>query len=331
MLKYKKISVIVPVYNVANYLPKCIDSILAQTYENIEVILVDDGSTDNSGKICDEYAKKDNRIKVIHKENAGLSSARNKGIEVASGEYLAFIDSDDYISEKMFQLLYDAIGNSELAICGYSCVDEDGKQIKPGTVIENKVMTQEQSFDELCRYNNAGYIIACNKLYKKELFDEIRYPIGKLHEDEFVIHNIFSKCNSIACIDTVLYFYLQRQGSIMKTPSIRRLDGAEAVLNRTDFFVRKGLSAEKVYVSLNKVFNVFKSTYKSKDYITMKQRTRYSELYRQCRKIIKRLIKSELPLRKKCILAMYYISPFVVFVLEKTMYIFLKKVRIRKH
>ncbi len=323
----EKISVIVPIYNVEMFLPKCIDSIITQTYKNIEIILVNDGSTDGSGNICDEYANKYDNITVVHKKNGGLSSARNAGIEIACGDYLAFIDSDDYIAPEMLELLYATIlnDNSDMAICGYICVNEKGEEVSPGKNVSDEVLTREKAYEKLCEHNNTGYIIACNKLYKKKIFNDIRYPLGKMHEDEFVIHHVFNKCDKISCIQKVLYFYLQRQGSIMKKNNIKNLDGTEAVLDRTEYFIKIGMSSDKVYVSLKKALNSIKRTYKSRDYLSRKYKKQYELLYKRCNSIIAGLLKCNLSFRKKAFLIMNYLSPFCTYLFERVAYKLMKK------
>ena len=180
------ISVIVPIYKVEKYLHRCIDSVLAQTFTDFELILVDDGSPDNCGKICDEYAEKDNRIHVIHKENGGLSDARNAGIDWAfansDSEWITFIDSDDWIHPKYLETLYNAVKETgcEISICGYEETTGDSPKVDDIN-LQAVIVSTEDFFCE----HNVNAVVAWGKLYKKELFREIRYPVGKLHEDEF--------------------------------------------------------------------------------------------------------------------------------------------------
>lgn len=230
----KLISVIIPVYNVEEYISKCVDSVLAQTYKNIEVILVDDGSLDNCPQICDYYVKKDSRIKVVHKKNAGLSSARNIGIEVSKGELISFIDSDDYISDDMLEKLYLALfsNGADLAMCNVVRVDSEGNVIGSNHVLEDTVMGKTQAFDSLMT-GIADYVIACNKLYKREIFDTLRYPEGRIHEDEFVIHRVFDQCEKIAVISDIGYYYLKHSGTITASAfSVKRVDAVYAMLDR---------------------------------------------------------------------------------------------------
>lgn len=210
------ISIIVPVYNVELYLEECIGSILKQTYENIEILLIDDGSTDNSPQICDSYAKKDTRIKVIHKENGGQALARNVGIKNAQGSYYMFIDSDDYIDAYMVEKLYKALkqSDSDMAMCNikyiYENIPETQLDVSP---IKDEVLSSEEAINKLFSEKYWYYIGACNKLHKRKLWDNFEFPEGYIHEDEAVIHRIFKKCKRIVTISDELYYYRQVLGS----------------------------------------------------------------------------------------------------------------------
>ena len=228
-----EISVIVPVYNVERYLTRCIDSILAQTYQNFELILVDDGSTDGSGTLCDSYMKKDSRIKVIHKKNGGLSDARNSGIDAAEGEFLSFIDSDDWVRPDFLNILH---GNAVQYGADASVVNlhkeyDDGRIEKLNRVSE-ELLSREEALQNL--YRIGIYInVACNKLYKSALFSDIRYPVGKLHEDGFTTYKLLYKANRVYYSNADLYCYYQRSGSIMNQPfTERRLDEYEVYKER---------------------------------------------------------------------------------------------------
>ena len=209
-----KISVVVPVYNVEKYLKRCVDSIVQQTMQDIEIILVDDGSKDNSGLICDECAKKDERIIVIHKENGGLSSARNVGIEVAKAPYIAFVDSDDYIDKDMYEKLYKDITSemADVAMCGL-CHCYEGKEIEKKSVIERGCINDEQAIKMVMEGKKAT-VSAINKLYKIGLFDKVKYPVGKLTEDAFVIVELLMQTKKIVYTTEEMYYYVHRKGSI---------------------------------------------------------------------------------------------------------------------
>lgn len=235
------ISVIVPVYKVEPYLDKCIASIVSQTYRNLEIILVDDGSPDRCGEMCDAWAAKDSRIRVIHKENGGLSDARNAGMAIAAGEYMGFIDSDDYISPDMYRLLYDRMttDGSDIAACGVEMVYEDGTAprslTREGCCVLNTEDAMRAIIDETWLKQPVWY-----KLYKTELIREIPFPVGKYHEDVFWSYQAVARAGKVSVFDTPCYFYVQRSGSIMgQGYSLKRLDAIEAKQQRLKFVERE--------------------------------------------------------------------------------------------
>ncbi len=257
---YQMISVIVPVYNVEKYLERCINSIANQTYKDIEIILVNDGSTDGSLEICRKYAAADNRIQVIDKPNGGLSSARNAGIAVAKGEYIGFVDSDDYIRPDMYEKLYSRItaAEADIAVCGYRWVDEKGVDL-PGyaSIVEDEVCSKDEIFVKFTNNNYFYYVTAWNRLYKKRLFDSVKFPEGKLHEDEFTAHLFYDRCEKIACCKDRLYNYVQRADSIMSSVySHTRLDALEAFIQRMEYFVSKGKYTEAEFWLNSMVFTL---------------------------------------------------------------------------
>lgn len=208
------ISIVVPVYNVEKYLDACIRSILEQTYQNIEIILVDDGATDRSGQMCDCYAQQDQRIKIIHKENGGLSDARNKGVSCASGNYLMFIDSDDVVSPDLVKYLYDLLRDSgaDIGICEQvHCYPEQEIIYQKETL--RKIFDPEEAIAEML-YQKSFLIAAWGKIFRREYFDDILFPGGMLFEDSAVMHKIFDKAGKIAYGDARLYGYMHREGSI---------------------------------------------------------------------------------------------------------------------
>lgn len=240
------ISVVVPIYNVEQFLRKCLESIINQSYRNIEIILVDDGSTDQCPAICEEYKKIDQRIKVIHKKNGGLSDARNIGIDAAQGEYLVFVDSDDYIHMDMIKKLYEIIikDSSDLAICNYKVVDEYGSVLETSKreTRDELIIGEKEFWEEYYNNQNGYYIVAWNKLYKKSLFLKERYDVGKIHEDELICHRIIAQCKKISCLEEQLYFYLKRNNSIMQQNySQRNFDIVEAIINRSLYLYEIGM------------------------------------------------------------------------------------------
>jgi len=239
------ISIIVPVYNVEKYLCRCLDSILQQTYTNLEVILVDDGSLDNCPHICDKYAVRDNRVRVIHKTNGGLSSARNVGLDIANGEWVGFVDSDDWILPDMYEKLYSAAicENADLAICGYIYIDENNIPSDGISLVKDEILEKSDAFNKLIEKKSSFYVTAFNKIYAKKIFNNLRFPLDRLHEDEFTIHSIFNECRKIVAISDILYMYVQREDSIMhKKFSIKRFDYIDAIIERYNFFRLQGLN-----------------------------------------------------------------------------------------
>lgn len=236
------LSVIVAVYNVEKYIEKCIQSIVNQSIQELEIILIDDGSTDNSGAICDRYAKSDSRIRVIHKKNGGLSDARNAGIEVAQGEYIAFVDGDDYLHSKMYEVLMMNLKqtNADISICAFQDVQD--YEIVQECDINSQLCEQIMPADVYHLFTQLIMTVAWNKVYKKDLFQNIRYPKGRLHEDEFVIHHLVGQSKKIVKTDLPLYYYVSRNGSIMKQINTKRIDDTvEAFLDRINYFEQNKL------------------------------------------------------------------------------------------
>lgn len=250
-----KISIIVPVYQVEKYLKKCVYSIQNQTYPNIEIILVDDGSTDGCSEICDELAKLDTRIVVIHKKNGGLSDARNVGLEIATGDYIGFVDSDDFLDPKMYEILVKCMKKDEadISVCDYVRVNEFGNRVdnKIQPTIQNRCFSREEFIEELLKPYGGKFVVTWNKLYKKAIFKIIRFPFGKQHEDEFVIHRIIAQSSKISYVNNQLYYYLQRKGSIMDTGfSVKSMDYGEALIDRYYFTKKEGFTNWKKHTAL---------------------------------------------------------------------------------
>lgn len=234
-----KISVVVPVYNIEEYLPRCIESILNQSFDDFRLILVNDGSTDRSGEICDEYKEKDFRIKVIHQENMGLSMARNVGLDSSKEEYITFIDSDDYVHKDMLKILYRTLRKYKCDISvGQFKLSYDDERIEDEE-LDSESITKDnrQAVDMIVGESNANMIVAWGKLYKKSLFDNIRYPQGKYHEDEFVTYKLLYNSKRVVINTEQLYYYTQRSQSITgQRYSLKRLEKLEALKEAIDFF-----------------------------------------------------------------------------------------------
>ena len=254
----EKISVIIPIYNSEKYLDRCIQSAVQQVYPNLEILLVDDGSVDSSGKLCDEWQEKDHRIRVIHKENGGLSDARNAGLDAATGDYIAFLDSDDYLAPDMLQNLFSAAkaADAKISICNFLYVDEDGRPLSWRNrtfPIRDEVISGLEAVDRTMMDEEKGwyYVTAWNKLYRKELFSDIRFPFGKIHEDEFIAHHLLGKCDRIACIRSVGYYYVQRPGSIIHSRNeMTNLHLSEAFLDRALYCACHDLTRSAGYAYL---------------------------------------------------------------------------------
>lgn len=232
------ISVIVPVYNVEKYLPKCLDSLLAQTWQNLEIIVVDDGSPDGSWDIMQEYARRDSRIRLHRQKNGGLSAARNAGVELARGEWIGFMDSDDYAAPEMYETLYRAAAErgAQMAVCSLAYVTPEGRPIPRTSPIKDEVLPRVQALERLSGPQNWYYITAPNKLYQRKLFENTRFPVGKFHEDEYTAHLFYWQCERVAFVKDAMYYYVQQEGSIMHTESVRRqTDGADGMLERAEF------------------------------------------------------------------------------------------------
>lgn len=202
------ISLVIPVYNVEKYLDKCMASVLNQTYPNFEVILVDDGATDKSGSMCDEYENKDPRVKTFHKKNGGLSDARNFGVEHASGSWIAFIDSDDFVTDDYLEYLYNLIEKYDATI---ACASAMMPKKREG--IRDQALTASEALEKMCRVDVIG-VSACAKLYPRELLLKHPYPVGRLYEDLATTYKLFAECATIALGTKKIYYYIQRSGSI---------------------------------------------------------------------------------------------------------------------
>lgn len=280
------ISIIIPVYKVEKYLEKCIQSVINQTYENLQIILVDDGSPDNCGKICDEYAKKDHRIEVIHKSNGGLSDARNKGLEIAKGEYIGFVDSDDYIEADMYEVLYNLLKqyNADVSICNFYTVSQGKIAIKNADNGINEYNRIEILKEILSDRNIQSY--AWNKLYKKELFDEIKYPIGKKYEDIGTTFYLLEKCNKVVVTGKSEYYYINRQDSIVNNVTESTItDYIELIMQRYDYIeenIKELSSYNKDY--LKRILKTAEKDIKSLNEVGDYTKKKYEELYNKVQK-----------------------------------------------
>ena len=236
-----KVSVIVPVYNVEKYLRRCLDSIISQTYKNLEIILVDDGSPDNSGAICDEYAKKDGRIRVIHRTNGGLSAARNSGLDVAEGEYIAFVDSDDWLVDTFVEKLYVKAEQDALVVSNLLFWESDAQNQAAMAQRETETIDIREFWRRTAETVCTPYIVAWSKLYPRRFFDHLRFAEGLVHEDEAILHHVIAQAGRIHVIYEPLYVYRQNPASIMGQGfNPRRLDGFVGWAERLKYFRQYG-------------------------------------------------------------------------------------------
>lgn len=308
------ITLIIPVYMVESYLDRCISSIVRQTYENLEIILVDDGSKDSCPAICDRWARKDKRIRVIHRENGGLSAARNSGIETAQGEYLAFVDSDDFVSEEFIEALYQACKctGSQIAQCRYEYVDgdvmtKDREEVtEPTEVFLGKEMIKGMSWRD-----GAYNVVAWNKLYHKSVFEGVRYPEGRIHEDEATTHKLFYQAEQVAFVYRYLYGYYTGGTSITRDKfSLKRLDWEWAVRNRLTFL--KERQETEILIPMYKIYmdGTIDLYYKIKELLQDEQTAK--EIKERLKSTYKELKKyGGTPLKTKIGYRIFLISPML--------------------
>lgn len=249
----KKISVVIPVYNVEKYLSECLDSVVNQTYKNLQIILVDDGSTDFSGKICDVYAEKDNRITVVHQKNAGAGAAKNTGLELIDGDYFSIIDSDDYIELDMYEKMVNSLEkyNADIVQCLFRNVFVNDSFDRKYKIKGNypKVLTSKRFLKEYLY--DWKYAIFANKVFKSSLLKEIRFPVGRKIDDEFFTYKLVCNAKKVVNIDNILYNYRMRKTSVMNENDTDRL-----IYDRIDCFIERYNYVSDIYPSLKKKYNL---------------------------------------------------------------------------
>ena len=239
---------IIPVYQVKNYLERCVSSVLSQTFTDYEIVLVDDGSTDGSGEICDRYAREHENITVIHKTNGGLSSARNAGLQLADSKYIMFVDSDDIIHsktlEKQLSILHQT--DADAVICSFQRfsyekeIDISSDKISSKITVFSGLDVEKQMFTNT---DVSNYVSSCGKIFKRELFNDIFFPVGRLFEDEFTTYKLYYKCKKIAVTDDIHYFYYINTNGITGTLNInKRFDEYDAQFERIQFFKENNCS-----------------------------------------------------------------------------------------
>lgn len=247
------ISVIIPVYNVEKYLSECLDSVVNQTYKNLQIILVDDGSTDFSGKICDVYAEKDNRITVVHQKNAGAGAAKNTGLDLVKGEYFSIIDSDDYIELDMYEKMVNSLEkyNVDIVQCLFRNVFVNDSFDRKYKIKSNypKVLTSKRFLKEYLY--DWKYAIFANKVFKSSLLKDIRFPVGRKIDDEFFTYKLVCNAKKVVNIDNILYNYRMRKTSVMNENNSDRL-----IYDRIDCFIERYNYVSDIYPSLKKKYNL---------------------------------------------------------------------------
>ena len=235
------VSVIIPIYNVEAYLDRCVSSVANQTYQNLEIILIDNGATDNSPQICEDWAERDDRIRVIHQEKRGVSAGRNTGLRAARGEWIMQVDSDDYIAPQTVEWLLNVCleNAADMAMCdfirgkeehyAFPCDDSGHIELIDGETAISRIYIDS--------HHALRYVVAWNRICRREFYEGLDYPVGKIFEDIYITHQLLYRCKRIAVLDTPLFYYYQRSGSIMNAEfSMKKLDYLQALVERVEFF-----------------------------------------------------------------------------------------------
>ena len=308
------LSIITPVYQVEQYLPQCLDSILAQTYPHWELILVDDGSKDRSGEICDEYAKKDGRIRVIHTENRGAGAARNTGFAHATGEYVVFVDSDDYISENMIERLYMTIYKSkyDLVVCNFLRAYPDGKNDFTTQFPDMEISGREVLAHWKTQKNYGLWTVPWSKIIRKSVLDQVKFPEGKYFEDEFFSDQLFLRCDRVRVIPDSLYVNRVRTSSTMNSQKTRNyLDLIDAFQARIELYLEQSLPVDEVYKILIYLLEPYSKCASARFQGQDRERLRQARAF--IRKTSWLLMKKELSLVKKGSLLAIGVCPSLTF------------------
>lgn len=308
------VSIITPVYQVEPYLPQCLDSILAQTYPHWELILVDDGSKDRSGSICDEYARKDGRIRVIHTENRGAAAARNTGLAHAVGDYIAFVDSDDYISENMIERLYLTIHNSnyDLVVCNFLRAYPDGKDDFTTQFPDMEISGREVLAHWKSQKNYGLWTVPWNKMFRRITLEKVTFQEGKYFEDEFFSDQLFLHCDRVRVIADSLYVNRVRASSTMNSQKIRNfLDLIDVFQARIELYLQQELPVEEVYKILIYLLEPYSKC--ASAHFQGEDRQRLLQGRKFIRKTAWILMKMDLSPVKKCSLPVIGIFPCTTF------------------
>ena len=302
------ISVIIPVYNVEKYLRRCLDSVIVQTYRNLEIICVDDGSVDESGKICDQYAVRDARIKVIHQENQGLSAARNRGLDAAEGEYIAFVDSDDYILEDMYKKMLDKLlnYNVDLCVCQWQYEFSDGRQVVKKKNIDPTIYGRKTSL-EFARflyrgnYENGVVVAAWTKLYRRALLDTIHFE-GRIHEDDAFNGRIMAKNISVYVMEEQFYVYAQNGDSLTNKPfSANKFFFLDVLAERRELFKSDAFIRQETELLYCNMYIEY-CLRARKDGVAVSHPERYRQIFRKMFSSLRREGKANIKFRLRMML-----------------------------
>ena len=301
------ISIIVPVYNVEKYLKRCVDSLLQQTYKNIEIILVDDGSPDNCGIICDDYANKHDNIKILHQKNQGLSAARNNGVKISRGEYISFVDSDDYVITEYIEILYSALiqYGADISAAGiFYVTNEKVSPSEPPEKVYSDLLTKEKMIFKMYHYE--GTNDACwGKLYKRSIIEDNPFPVGKMYEDLITVGKIVSECDKIAYSSKCIYYYVKCENSILNSKLTQKHidDGIDAAKQLVVLIQEKMPSevSTAIYKFCSKIYNYMPRMLGDSDF----ERQTYKRLQMEIAPYIMPLLKDRtvsLGFKLKCFL-----------------------------
>ena len=281
------ISIIVPIYNAENYLERCITSLINQTYKSLEIILINDGSTDNSRDICNNYAKKDKRIKILNQKNSGVSFARNKGLDTAQGQYICFVDSDDYISQEFVEKMYKQVSTNkaDLAICNINNVSNKGIKSQNSLSYKNNIITKEDYYKNI---NSFGGFL-WNKIFKKNVIGNLRLEEDIYYcEDELFVINYVEKCTRITCLQEPLYFYCTHLNSLSswkdgwnekKITIINAKQKSLDILNKYPFSIYKNYYLKYLYTLIDIYYRYSKNMVKRSKLVIMYKKIQHSNEY----------------------------------------------------
>lgn len=305
---------IVPVYQVEKYIAQCIESVLNQTFQDFELILIDDGSKDKSGVICDSYAARDKRIVVIHTENRGAAAARNIGLDQASGRYITFLDGDDYLAENMIGRLYDVINHSEydMVVCDFLNLLPDEKD-NFIVHLSEKTVSGREVLEHLKNERSYGvWTVVWNKIYKREVVENLRFPDGKYFEDEFFSNQLYLRSNKIYAISDILCYHRVLESSTMNTQKEENyLDLIDALQERLEIYLKYGYSEDEIYKVLIFLLDPFTRCVRAK--FSGRDKQRVEQTRRFIRMVSKNLISKKLTLVKKGSLVLIGLFPDLIY------------------